>query len=295
MPDYPLLREFDQQRVACAQAAALAVVSILSRRGEAPGIAWSDGLVVAAAERLAGFDEARVTGSNGTTEAEVLALDAGTDVAIVRSARVWGGQLAMARSAPLPGASVAVVGREGGDPVCGWGAVRRVGGPWHSRAGGRIARRIELDVGSPIGDGAAIIDADGALVGMAVNSIRRRVLGIPVETIERIVAEVGTHGRLRRGYLGLSVQLLPPTRRREGNSQHPQLIICDVLPESPAEAAGLSVGDLLLEVDGAPLAGPRSLSAIVHERSPGDTLRMLRSRGGTREEIQLQLGERPAA
>jgi len=71
-------------------------------------------------------------------------------------------------------------------------------------------------------------------------------------------------------------------------------MVCDVLPESPAEAAGLSVGDLLLEADGAPLVGARALSAIVHDRSPGDTIRLLRSRGGAREEILLQLGERPA-
>jgi len=294
MQDLGLLRELDRQRVACVQAASPAVVSVCSRRGEVSGIAWNEQLVVSAAERLAGFDEVRVTGSNGNAEAEVVALDVGTDVAVLRSARVWDATLTAAPTAPPVGSSLAVLGREAGEPVCSWGSVRRLGGAWHSRAGGRIAHRIELDLAAVVGDGLAIIDLTGALVGMAVLSARRRMLGIPTETIGRIVAEVAAHGRLRRGYLGLSVQLLPASRVSREAEAGPRLLVCDVIPASPAEAAGLSVGDLLLEAEGTPLAGAHALSAMVYERAPGETIRLLRSRGGVTQEIRLQLGERPA-
>ena len=298
MSDFTLLRELDEQRTTCAERAGPAIVSIESRRGRLAGIAWQGDVVVTAAERLAGVDDVRVAGANGSASGNVVALDLRTDVAVLRCERVWTDTARPALSPPAVGAAVTAIGREGTDLAASWGSVLRVGGPWHSRRGGLISRRLEFDIRlPPAGEGGALVNVDGALVAMAVMGARGRVLGIPPETIERAVKDVTAHGRLRHGYLGLSVLPLPlrgESRARWGVSGRGVLVVADVVPQSPADAQGLDVGDLLVAADGENLETVEALTALVYGRSPGDTIRLRRRRGAQVDEFELKLGERPA-
>lgn len=298
MPSPASSPSIDLQRAAVARSAGDFVVSLGDARSTVSGIAWRADLVVAPAERLSVGDELSVSGAAGDGAARVLALDLATDVGIVRAARVWTREAQAAAEDAQSGATAALVAREGADLAIEWRPIRKVGGAWRSRRGGRIDRRIEVDSGLTLpAEGSALVAADGGVLGMAVRGARRRVLAIPFETIERIVAEVTLHGRLRHAYLGISLVPLPLSREvsaRWHTEATAALVIAEVVPGSPAAGVGLDVGDLLLAADGAPIQGVAGLTALIHDRGPGTVLRLERRRGAAIDEVRVPLGERPA-
>jgi S1-C subfamily serine protease len=297
MPSSAPSPNFDLERAAVARSAGDFVVSLSDARSTLSGIAWRADLVVAPAERLSVGDEIRISGAAGDSAAQVVALDLATDVGVVRAARVWTRE-AQATADAQSGATAALVAREGADLAIEWRSVRKIGAAWRSRRGGRIDRRIEVDTGLTLpAEGSALVAADGGVLGMAVHGTRRRVLAIPFETIERIVAEVTVHGRLRHAYLGVSLVPLPLSSEvsaRWHTEAKAALVVADVSPGSPAAAVGLDVGDLLLAADGAPLQGVGGLTALIRDRGPGAVLRLERRRGAAIDEVRVPLGERPA-
>jgi S1-C subfamily serine protease len=289
---------FDSERAAVARAAGEFVISLSDGRTSLSAIAWRADLAVAPAERLSIGDQLSVRGAGSDATAEVLALDLATDVGILRAARVWNREARPATSDPESGVIAALVAREGSDLAIEWRTIRKVGAAWRSRRGARIERRIEIDSGLALpAEGSAILAPDGGVIGMAVHGTRRRVLGIPFETIERVVAEVALHGRVRRAFLGVSLLPLPLAREvsaRWRTDANTALVVADVSPGSPAATAGLDVGDLVLAADGAPVQSVGALSSLIRERGPGAVLRLVRRRGTAVDELEVSLGERPA-
>jgi putative serine protease PepD len=66
-----------------------------------------------------------------------------------------------------------------------------------------------------------------------------------------------------------------------------------VQPDSPAEAAGIREGDVVLAVDGEPINGQAGLVAAIRDRSPGDTISIELVRGGERLTVSATLVARP--
>jgi S1-C subfamily serine protease len=69
--------------------------------------------------------------------------------------------------------------------------------------------------------------------------------------------------------------------------------VTEVLAGSPAERAGLSAGDLIVQVDGGDVGDVRAFQQAVGEKNPGDTLKLMVIRGGAAREIAVTLGESP--
>ena len=101
------------------------------------------------------------------------------------------------------------------------------------------------------------------------------------------------HGKMRHGYLGIAGQ---PARLPESQRQNPQraeaLLVVGVTHDSPAEAAGVLVGDLVLEFDGQPIESPEDLVARLHGDSIGRPLPLRVLRGTTVVELTIVAGER---
>jgi S1-C subfamily serine protease len=183
--------------------------------------------------------------------------------------------------------------------LAAWGGVKLNGDAWTSQRGGRIDRRIELDVSFERRlEGALVVDTAGAAVGMSVPGPRGRVLCIPAATIERVVSVIETHGRVPQPYLGICLQPLwidAATGRQLDlpGEMRSVPVVSTVESGSPAAAAGLQVGDWLLAADNRPLWRPHTLPNILAGMRPGETLELTVRRGALRQSITLQVGERP--
>jgi membrane-associated protease RseP (regulator of RpoE activity) len=73
-------------------------------------------------------------------------------------------------------------------------------------------------------------------------------------------------------------------------------VVLVVAEDSPASAAGLREGDVIVALDGEPVLGPGSLAATIAERAPGDEveLTVYQLAGSVRRTIEVTLGEHPA-
>lgn len=292
--DLDLLPRLSDERVRLAAHAASRAVALAAGRHRFSGFVWRPGLVVTADEALPEDAEVRAAlagpegGAARTAGATVVGRDASTDVALLRVEA--GDEAAVAFSeAPLAvGASVLVAGADGHGPLVVGGAVSRVGPEWRSLRGGRIDARVELDLRLPrTAEGAAVHDARGRAIGMAVTGPRRRTLLIPAATVERVAAALERDGRIARGRIGAALQTIALDGGGHG------LAVASVEPDGPAARAGLCQGDLVVGIDGEPPGPLRAMMARLGPGSVGTELVLAVRRGGEDREIPITIDERP--
>jgi S1-C subfamily serine protease len=269
--------------------AAPGVVALQSRRARSSGLVWKPGLVVTADEPLAEDGDIIAVLPGGERVAATLAgRDPTTDVALLR----------VAGASPVPGAPtpptlaagclVAALGARDGAPVAALGAVSFAGGAWRSMRGGGIDARIELDIAlRREAEGGPVLDVAGGLLGMAVFGPRGRVLVIPAATIDRVAARLETHGRIARGYLGLSLQ---PVRLGGGGVG---AMVMGVEASGPGAQAGVRQGDVITAWDGRPVESVPALLRALGPDSVGSTVKLSLQRGGQPVEVALTIAERP--
>jgi serine protease Do len=94
---------------------------------------------------------------------------------------------------------------------------------------------------------------------------------VPVEEIERVVQDLAQIGFVRRGFLGVQVDMSPAVLPM-APPRDKGVLISSVLPGSPAENAGLAQGDIILSVDDRFARSPHELVRLVSGRLPGDTV-----------------------
>jgi S1-C subfamily serine protease len=299
MSQSSLSSQLDRERAAILNGAAPSVLAVESQRVRQSAFVWRGGLLVTAAEPLEGADAVRVFQDGNSSEAEVLAADLRTDIAVIRLAGTLGPALApAAAAAPRVGQTIVALGRVAQDLSASWGSVQLSGGPWSTRRGGTLSRRLLFDLRlAHCAEGGPVLDLDGQAVAMAVRGPANQVLGIPIDAVEAAVSDVAAHGHIPRGYLGVRVVplALGLQARHRLNAGHAVLIVADIAQPSPAFTAGLEIGDLLLAIDGDAVQTPDRLLGRIHGKRPGETLRLTRRRGTTVDEVNITLGSRPAA
>lgn len=277
------------------------------------GAVWADDRVLTVAHAMGARDEGRVIlPDGGEVAARIIGRDPSLDLALleVKGARL--GDLKWAEEAsPRPGELVLAVGlvgavtrNEAGEqqvsvtPSMSLGPVSFVGGPWRSRAGGRVDRLLEVDTTlHPGASGGVLVSTDGRLLGLNTHGLRHGGATLPVETLRKAVPRLEQGVTTKPGWLGVGLQ---PARVQEGPSEEGQagqqlagVLINAVRKESPAERGGLLVGDVLLSIDGEPVPSYRALRAILLGRG-GQQVHVVLHRGGQRVEIDLEVGERAA-
>ncbi|MEM6455256.1 MAG: PDZ domain-containing protein [Acidobacteriota bacterium] len=98
-----------------------------------------------------------------------------------------------------------------------------------------------------------------------------------------------------RGFLGVElIEITPSLRQHYGAGADRGVLLGAVRDDSPASAAGLQVGDVLLAVDGEPAASVRAVSRLVRKRSAGDVMRIDLVRDGRSLGFDVTLAARPA-
>jgi len=290
MPQSTLLQDLSDALADAVARAAPGVVGVHSARARSSGFVWRPGLIVTAEEALADEGEISVVLPGGEAVAATVAgRDPSTDVALLRIGRADLPPVALNPAPVRAGALALAVGSREGAPVAAFGAVAFAGGAWRSLRGGEIDARIVLALPlRRIGEGGLALDASGRAFGMAVFGPRRRVLAIPAATIERVAGALATHGRIARGYLGLGLQPI----RLEGE-QGVGAMVMSVDPKGPGAAAGVRQGDVILQWNGEPVRGIRTLLRTLGPDSLGTTVKLSLRRGGEPAEASLTIGERP--
>jgi S1-C subfamily serine protease len=222
---------------------------------------WRKDVVVASEQSFPEVGEARLILGGNEFTATVAGRDPGTNIVALRTDGTADPALLKAED-PRPGALALAFGADDASLSVRLGIIHSVGPSWHSRAGGRIDRRITLDIGiTSREEGGPVLDAAGGLFGMSTLGPRGRALVIPASSIEAVLEPLLSKGRVERGWLGLALQpvLLPEARQGE-TGQTRGLIIMNVVKDGPAARANLHTGDILVTIAGDSVTSPAALA-----------------------------------
>lgn len=268
-------------------------------RSGVSGTIWRDGLAVTAEHTIRDQQELTIElPGGGSSSATVIGRDPTTDIALLRLKDTMpaAGDFLDAKQIRV-GNFVLIVGRRGKQGlVASHGIVSALSGPWRTWRGGRIDQWFRLDLAPFTGfSGGPLVDAEGKVIGINTSGPRRSVMTIPAATVNRIVDQLLSRGRIARGFLGLALQpvKLPNLPASSGGTADRGLLVVTVEPGGPAEKAGMMVGDIVLAVGDKPLADTMALQATLDPEEVGKTLKVRVLRGGQPHELSVIIAERP--
>lgn len=165
-----------------------------------------------------------------------------------------------------------------------------VSGLNRSGMGDAIEDYIQTDAAVNSGNsGGPLLDSRGRLIGINTSILSGGMGGgndgiafaVPTRIMQFVVSQLRTGGEVVRGTIGVSVGSLTAPRARDlGLNIVRGAVIHDVMPGSPAEQAGLMRDDVLIRVDGRPVANGGSIQAAVGVARPGSTMPVQYLRNG---------------
>jgi S1-C subfamily serine protease len=294
------LASFSDELANLAATGALSVVQVAGGRRPASGVVHGPDTIITTARVIGREDGLRVRlPDDSVADADLAGWDPSSGIAVLRArAAVNLAAPAAAETEPRTGSIVLALARSWSNAAtASTGIVAVVGGPLRTGRRRQIARVIRVT--APMHDGfagGAVFDTTGHLVGLATaGEIRGLGVVIPAAIAWASATQVLTSGTPRRGFLGVAVQgvTLAVSQRPDGREH--ALLVVGVTPSSPAEIAGINVGDILLEVAGKPTESPDDLLDLLSNRSAGQTVAARTLRGGSVREVQLTIAERPQA
>jgi len=295
------LLALSEELAATVEQAGRSIVAVHARpRFDSSGVHWGPEIVVTADHALRRDEGIRVTAPDGSTlAAEIVGRDPGTDLAVLR---VKGLGIPVAsredKQATAPGSIVLAVGRTKDSSVASFGVVSNLSGPSQTWRGGRLDQVVRLDLSlHPAGAGGAVVSVSGKLLGIATPALSRvSVFAIPMPTVARVTESLLAHGRVPRGYLGVGLQpiAIPEHLRSklklEGSTG---LIAITVDHEGPAGRAGMSIGDVLLELGGRAMQRTKNVQEVLSSEPVGTKIKARVLRGGSPVDIEITIAERP--
>ncbi|MBV8153894.1 MAG: trypsin-like peptidase domain-containing protein [Candidatus Eremiobacteraeota bacterium] len=246
--------------------------------------------------------------------AHVVAANVGADVALIKvdnyrklppplsladSDRLEQGQWAIAIGEPLELQQTVTVG-----VVSGFDRQE----PIPTENGSEINFKGLLQTSAPINpgnSGGPLIDIDGQVIGVNQSTVKSAYaqgigFAIPSNTVKRVVADLmahpGIHQGTDTGFLGILMQQLNAGFKNQTGYQGDAGIgVREVVSGSPADQAGISPGDVIVQVDGKTFNDLKSLHDYIGSKKPGDTIRLNLWSQGMKKFVAVKLGETPAA
>jgi S1-C subfamily serine protease len=174
------------------------------------------------------------------------------------------------------------------------GVISAVGPGWRTRHGGQADKYIQTDVVMYPGfSGGPLVTASGALVGLNSSAFMHGIsIALPFSTIERVVGALQEYGRVRRGYLGVSTQIVRLQKNMgEQLGQKTGLLIIAVEPASPADQGGLTIGDTIVKVGSAAIQDHDDLLAELMQAKVDEKTPITIVRGGELQTLNIKIGE----
>ncbi len=279
-------------------AAGKAVVRVEARRRlPASGIIWStDGLIVTAHHVVEREDNITVGLSDGSSvSATLVGRDPSTDVAVLRA---QGSSLPALEQVAFEnvrvGHLVLALGRPGKDVLSTLGIVSALGDGLKSAMGGQGEQFLQTDVAMYPGfSGGPLVDAAGRLLGLNTSAMRDTSLTIPTSTLRHVIDSILQHGKVRKGYLGVGAQPVRlPSSLRDSVGQETGLLIASVETDSPADKAGIMLGDTLVGMGGKQVRHMDDLASVLASSGVGASVPAKIVRGGQLHDLSVTIGER---
>ncbi|HET7216426.1 MAG TPA: S1C family serine protease [Vicinamibacterales bacterium] len=298
--DTSTLTTFSDQLAAVVDSAGASVVQVQGRHRPVSGVAYAADIVLTSARALGREDGVTVTSGDGrSSPADLVGWDPATGLAVLR---VAGLDLKPARPADVPsrvGQIAVPIARSWSNALtASAGIVAVIGGPLRTGRGQSIEQIVRIT--APMHDGfagGAVADAAGLLIGIATRArIRGLAVVIPAAIAWKSAAHVLEHGRPRVGYLGISGQPVRLAERQRGGAAHDRgLLVAAVSEDGPAEAGGILLGDVIVELDGQPVASVDGLLSLLSGARVGRAVVVRVLRGGAVQDVTVTVGERPAS
>jgi serine protease Do len=140
--------------------------------------------------------------------------------------------------------------------------------------------------GNVIGVNTAIFSPSGGSVGIAFD--------IPADTVKSVIAQLRDKGSVTRGWIGVQIQTVTPDIADSmGLKQASGALVSEPQKNSPAAAAGIQSGDVIVSVDDTPIHDARELARKIGTMAPGASVKLGTIRQGQDKTITLTLGTLP--
>jgi S1-C subfamily serine protease len=283
---------------AAAEKAGRSTVLVNARRRlPASGIAVAADLILTADHVVQRDEDITVVLADGSeVAAKVAGRDPGSDLAVLRLEKAVATPAEKAAAAKV-GQIVLALGRPSLDGIeASLGTVSAINGPLRTPRG-LLDRTYRTDTTPYPGfSGGPLIDAEGHVLGLNTSGFGRgSFITIPTEVAWKVAEELAAHGSIKRGYLGIRsqpVELTAAAQKALKREQASGLLIVGIEAGTPAETAGLLVGDILVGLNGRPVSDPDELFAslsgdVVGKPTPVEILR-----GGEPKTVTVTVGER---
>lgn len=295
--DDHLLDAYSEAVVRAIEVVGPAVVKLeVARQGSGSGFLFSsDGLLITNSHVIHGATHATVTFADGrTARGEVLGEDPDTDLAVVR---VAGNQLPSASlgdsSAVRVGQVAIAIGNPYGfDCTVTTGVVSALGRSLRARTGRLMDDVLQTDAAlNPGNSGGPLVTSRGEVIGVNTAMIvpaQGLAFALASNTVRFVVSRLLRDGRIRRSYLGVAGQKVSVPRRL---AHHHALAISSgvrvesVESASPAAAAGVAAGDIVIAFDGRPVTGIDDLHRALTEERIGRPTPLTLLRGVERRQV----------
>ena len=294
-----VLVELSNAMAAAAEKAGLSTVLVNARRRmPASGIAFAADLVLTADHVIEQEEGITVVLPDGTeVGAKLAGRDPGSDLAVLRLEKAVAKP---AEPAPLAkiGELVLALGRPSPEGIeVSLGVVSAMGGPVRTPRGS-IDRFIRTDTTPfPGFSGGPLVDAEGRVVGVNTSGFGRGVaLTIPADYAWKVADQLAKSGSVKRGYLGVrsqGVEIAAAAQKALEREQATGLLVMSVEHDSPAEAGGLIVGDILVGIDGQPVPDHDALFARLNGDVVDKSIPLEILRGGQPLTVKVRIGARP--
>ena len=265
-----------------------------------------DGLVLTNCHVVEGAKDIRLQDAEGRVmEARKLGVDPDTDLALLRvvstrdlvparlgdSKSLRRGQLVVAIGNPL-----------GFESTVTAGVISALGRSLRSKNGRLIEDVIQTDAAlNPGNSGGPLVSSRGEVIGIntaVIMGAQGICFAVAANTAQFVLSELIQHGRVRRGYIGVSGQTVAVPRRHARNAgieNASGAMVTALEPSAPAAQAGLMSLDTIVRADGAAVTGVDDLIRLLNAERIGRAIVIEALRRGTLREFEVTPMERPIA
>jgi len=154
---------------------------------------------------------------------------------------------------------------------------------------------------NPGNSGGALVNDRGELIGINTAIIAHGSEGnqgigfaIPANMARNVMQQIVEHGKVTRAYLGIVPQDVTPDMAKEfGEKETRGALVADVSADSPAQKSGIERGDIILEVNGKPVADSNELRMTISMMPPDSDANLKVLRNGSEKQVAVKLGTLP--